>query len=131
MTLARLPVDKELTEQQKLASPYGLNVHSGEQDRPGSVPQSGNRLVPRVCLQLRLAAAGQGREWQIRRLAKFPKIVSAYLEAGAKCLPVIQKSIKHPEVVDGKVTGRIGPDRYWTGRSATSSSPFPRSRIGN
>ena len=30
MILARLPVPKDLTEQQKLASPYGLNVHSGE-----------------------------------------------------------------------------------------------------
>ena len=30
MTLAHLPAGKDLTEQQKLASPYGLNVHSGE-----------------------------------------------------------------------------------------------------
>ena len=30
LTLARLPVPRELSRQQKLASPYGLNVHSGE-----------------------------------------------------------------------------------------------------
>ena len=29
MIVARLPADRDLTEQQKLASPYGLNVHSG------------------------------------------------------------------------------------------------------
>ena len=57
----------------------------------------------------------------------YPKIVSAYLEAGAKCLPVIQKSITASATSsDGKVTGRIGPDRNWTREISGIITCLPR-----
>ena len=60
-----------------------------------------------------------------------PRSSQAYLEAGAECLPVIQQSIKPPEVVNGKVVGRIGPDRNWMREISSVILAFPRSRVGN
>ncbi len=56
----------------------------------------------------------------------YPKMVQAYMDAGAECLPVIQQSIKRPEVVNGKVVGRIGPDRNWTKEIASVIIAFPQ-----
>ena len=54
-----------------------------------------------------------------------PRSSAAYLAAGAKCLPVLQGSIKAPQVANGKVTGRIGPDRTWTREICNVINAFP------
>ena len=125
MTLARLPNDLDRTEKQKLASPYGLNVHSGEKIVLVPFHKAGIVWFREYAFSYDWLLRAKGENGRYAGWPDFPKIVSAYVEAGVKCLPVIQKSMSHPEIVNGKVTGRVGPDRYWTREISSIINAFP------
>ena len=58
-------------------------------------------------------------------MAQFPKIVSAYIGSGCQ-VPARDPEVDHASrVVDGKVNGRIGPDRYWTREINNIINAFP------
>ncbi len=126
MILARLPVPKHLTEQQKLASPYGLNVHSGEKIVLVPFRNAGIVWFREYAFNFDWLLRAKGKDASYAGWPYYPKIVQAYVDAGAECLPVIQQSIKRPEVVNGKVVGRIGPDRNWTKEIASVIIAFPQ-----
>jgi hypothetical protein len=126
MTLARLPLPRELTEQQKLASPYGLNVHSGEKVVLVPFRNAGIVWFREYAFSFDWLLRAKGKDNSYAGWPYYPKIVQAYMDAGAECLPVIQQSIKHPEVVNGKVVGRIGPDRNWTREISSVIIAFPQ-----
>ena len=126
MTLARLPVPRELSPQQKLASPYGLNVHSGERVVIAPFRDAGIVWFREYCFNFDWLLRAKGKDGSYAGWPYYPKIVQAYLAAGVECLPVIQQSIKPPEVVNGKVAGRIGPDRNWTKEIASVIIAFPQ-----
>jgi len=126
MTIARLPVPKELTRQQKLASPYGLNVHSGERVVLVPFRNAGIVWFREYAFNFDWLLRAKGKDNSYAGWPYFPKIVQAYIDAGAECLPVIQQSIKRPEVVDGKVVGRTGPDRNWMREISSVILAFPQ-----
>jgi hypothetical protein len=126
LTLARLPVPKELTEKQKLASPYGLNVHSGEKVVLVPFRNAGIVWFREYAFSFDWLLRAKGKDGSYAGWPYYPKIVQAYQDAGAECLPVIQQSIKRPEVADGKVVGRIGPDRNWMREIASIIIAFPQ-----
>jgi len=126
MTLARLPVPRELTEQQKLASPYGLNVHSGERVVLVPFRNAGIVWFREYAFSFDWLLRAKGKDNSYAGWPYYPKMVQAYLDAGAECLPVLQQSIKHPEVVNGKVVGRIGPDRNWMREISSVILAFPQ-----
>ena len=125
LVLAHLPQVKDLTEQQAVASPYGLNVHSG--DKVVLVPfrKAGIVWFREYAFSYDWLLRAKGVDGKYAGWPYYPKIVSAYKEAGAKCLPVLQKSITRPQTTDGKVTGRIGPDRTWTREICGIINAFP------
>lgn len=126
MTLARLPVPKELTKEQKLASPYGLNVHSGERVVLVPFRNAGIVWFREYAFNFDWVLRAKGKDNSYAGWPYYPKMVQAYLDAGAECLPVIQQSIKRPEVVNGKVVGRIGPDRNWIREISSLIVAFPQ-----
>ena len=126
LTLARLPVPRELSRQQKLASPYGLNVHSGEKVVLVPFRRAGIVWFREYAFSFDWLLRAKGKDGSYAGWPYYPKIVQAYQDAGAECLPVIQQSIKHPEVVDGKVVGRIGPDRNWMREISSVIIAFPQ-----
>ena len=126
MALARLPAGKHLTEPEKLASPYGLNVHSGSKIVVIPFKKAGLVWFREYAFAYDWVVRARGDDGKYGGWPYYPKIVGAYTDAGVKCLPVIQKSVEAPTVVGGKVTGRIGPDRQWTREIASLVMAFPQ-----
>ncbi len=126
MTLARLPAGRELSEPEKLASPYGLNVHSGSKIVIEPFRKAGLVWFREYAFAYDWLLRAKGEDGKYGGWPYYPKIVGAYAEAGVKCLPVLQKSVQPPEVVGGKVTGRIGPDRSWTREISSIILAFPQ-----
>jgi hypothetical protein len=126
MILAYLPAGKDLSEQQKLASPYGLNVHSGAKIALVPFRKAGIVWFREYAFSYDWLLRARGEDGRYAGWPNFPKIVSAYVDVGGKCLPVLQKSMQHPEVVNGKVAGRIGPDRIWTREISNIINAFPQ-----
>ena len=126
MTLARLPADKELTEPEKLASPYGLNVHSGSKIVINPFKKAGLIWFREYAFAYDWLLRAKGEDVKYAGWPYYPKIAGAYADAGVKCLPVIQKSVTPPEVAGGKVIGRLGPDRRWTREMASIVMAFPQ-----
>ena len=125
MTVARLPAERDLTEPQKLASPYGLNVHSGEKVTLVPFRKAGIVWFREYAFAYDWLLRARGDDGRYAGWPNYPAILAAYAAAGAKCLPVIQKSIQPPRVVNGQVTGRIGPDRNWTREICNVINAFP------
>ena len=123
--LARLPADRDLTDQQKLRSPYGLNVHSGEKVVLTPFRKAGIVWFREYAFSYDWLLRARGENGRYAGWPDFPKIVSAYVDAGAICLPVLQKSMERPRIVDGRVAGRVGPDRYWTREISNIINAFP------
>jgi lysophospholipase L1-like esterase len=126
MVLARLPVERNLTESEKLASPYGLNVHSGSKTVIQPFKKAGLVWFREYAFAYDWVVRARGEDGRYGGWPYYPKIVGAYTDAGVKCLPVIQKSVEAPAVVGGKVTGRIGPDRQWSREIASLVMAFPQ-----
>jgi hypothetical protein len=125
MLLAHLPPAQDLTAREATASPYGLNVHSG--DKAVLVPfrKAGIVWFREYAFSYDWLLRAKGEDGKYALWPNFPKIVAAYREAGARCLPVLQKSITRPAAVNGKVAGPIGPDRAWTREICGIINAFP------
>ena len=96
MTLARLPAGRDLSEQEKLASPYGLNVHSGAKIVLTPFRKAGIVWFREYAFSYDWLLRAKGEDGRYAGWPYYPKIVAAYVEAGAKCLPVLQGSIRRP-----------------------------------
>ena len=126
MSLAHLPAEQKLTEEQKLASPYGLNVHSGAKIVVNPYKKAGLVWFREYAFAYDWLLRAKGDDMKYAGWPYYPQIVNAYTDAGVKCLPVIQKSLTPPAVTGGKVTGRIGPDKTWTREIASVVMAFPQ-----
>jgi hypothetical protein len=127
VTLACLPPGRDLSEAEKRASPYGVNVNGGG-PRPAVVPFRKAGIV-----WFRDYAFGY--EWLLRAKGDdkkyagwpwYPAIMRRYAEAGAKVLPCLMKSLRPPQVKDGKAVGPLGPDREWTRQIVDIVQAFPQ-----
>ncbi|MCY3021020.1 MAG: hypothetical protein NTW87_18550 [Planctomycetota bacterium] len=127
MGFARQPAQRELTEAAKLATPYGLNFHGGNEKL---------RLEPfRAAGLVWFRDYAWAYDWLLRAKGAdkkyagwpfYPTMMQRYQDSGGKILACLMKSVTPPEVKDGKVTGRIGPDRAWAMEIADVISAFPQ-----
>ncbi len=124
LTFARLSPRRELTAAEKLASPYGLNVHNA-----GDWPLEPYRRAGVVWYRdyafnlewmRRARAGGDFSGWPY-----YPRIVERFEKAGVHLLPIFAFSIKAPPVENGKVT-QVGPDRQWKRDIAAALMAFPQ-----
>ena len=126
MTFARLPQGRDLSDVEKQASPYGVNVHGGGTRSP---------VVPfRKAGIVWFRDYAFGYDWLLRAKGEdkkyagwpwYPSIMRRYAEAGAKVLPCLMRSIRPPKVQDGKAVGPLGPDQAWTREIVDIVQTFP------
>jgi len=127
MTFARLPDYRELTEEQKRASPYGLNVHGGgETARLEPFRDAGLVWFRDYAFSWEWMLRAKGADKRYAGWPGYPVLVKRYEDLGVKLVPCLQGSIKPPEVKNGKAAGRIGPDRAWATELADILSAFPK-----
>ena len=126
MAFARLPAGRDLSEAEKQAAPYGVNVNGGG-DRPAIVPFRKAGIVW-------FRDYGFNYDWLLRAKGEdkkyagwpwYPPIMRRYADAGAKVLPCLQKAISPPKLKDGKADGPLGPDRAWTREIVDIVNAFP------
>ena len=126
MILAKLPPTRELTEAQKLTSPYGLNVHSGARTVIDPFKKAGIVWFREYSFQFDWLLRAKGWDGHYAGWPYYPRIVKAFDDAKVKLLPVLQHSITRPSVKDGKIDGPIGPNPQWTREIASVVMAFPQ-----
>jgi hypothetical protein len=126
MILACLPPGSELSGAEKLASPYGLNVHSGDKTVLVPFRKAGIVWFREYAFSYDWLLRARGDDGRYAGWPNYPRIVTAYLEAGGECLPVLQQSMRPPEPAAGKPAGRVGPDRQWTRNICNIINAFPQ-----
>jgi len=127
MVFARVPPWRDLSDAAKAASPYGVNVHGGnEKLRLEPFRAAGLVWFRDYAWSLEWLLRAKGDDKRYGGWPFYPKLLQRYQDAGVKVLPCLMKSVTPPEVKDGKVTGRIGPDRAWPREIADLLSAFPQ-----
>jgi hypothetical protein len=126
LAFAFVPPPRELTEVEKLLSPYGLNVHGGR-ERLAIEPFRKAGIVwfrdYAFGFETMLKAKGDGRfdgwPW-------YHQLLWRYRKSGAKVLACLQGAIKRPNLRDGKLSGEIGPNPEWRREMASIIASFPQ-----
>lgn len=117
---AVIPVPKELTEAEKDASPYGLNVHSFRAPMVSTFRKAGIIWYRDYAFSLQSVLQARGDDNRYAGWPYYPKIIRGYQENGVRLLPVFQKAIASP--VPG---GKPGPNATWTRDMAGIMTAFP------
>lgn len=109
LVLASIPKPRELTEAQKMASPYGMNIH-GAKDQFTIEPfkEAGIVWFRDYAFSYDWIVRAKGADASYAAWPYYPKLLQAYADAGVKLLPVNQGSIKRPTMT-GDQPDYIGP----------------------
>ena len=127
LVFARVPPAPGLTREQKLASPYGVNVHGGKALSPiEPFRKAGVVWFRDYAFNFPTLLKAKGGDKRYAGWPWYPQLVQRYADAGAMLLPCSQKAIRPPQVRDGKVVGHIGPDRAWIREVADVLGAFPQ-----
>ncbi len=126
MTYALLPEPRELTEAEKMASPYGLNHYGnvGMMIKPfrkaGIIWIRDYGFIRQRLLEAR-AQDGSFSRWPF-----FGQVLKEFEEADLKVMPVLQQTIIKPKLEDGKPVGPLGPDEEWVKLIGSLIRAFPQ-----
>lgn len=122
IAFAFIPPPRELTETEKLLSPYGLNVHGGRESLAIETFRKAGIVWFRdyaFGFETMKRARGDGRfdgwPW-------YHQLLWRYQKAGAKLLACLQGAIKRPK----NPPSEIGPDPNWRREVATIIAAFPQ-----
>lgn len=131
-TFARVPVLPELTEAQKLASPYGINYHGGGERLFETFKKAGFIWFRDYAFGLETMRRAKGPDHKYAGWPSYPAILADYDKLGLICLPVLF-TVEPPVIKDGKVV-KMGPDAQWIRDMADILISFPKLRyweLGN
>lgn len=127
LTCAKLPAQPPLSAEQKQRSPYGVNVNGGRSNlQLGSFRKAGIVWFRDYAFSLEWLQRARGENRQYEGWPWFPSILRRYSDAGALVLPCLMRSIRPPQIKDGRSAGRIGPDRQWVRDVADALLAFPQ-----
>ena len=127
MTLARVPPERNLSESEKRASPYGINVHgAGTNFVIEPFRKAGIVWFREYAFSYEWLLRAKGDDKKYAGWPWYPAIARKYAEAGVKVMPCLQKAVQPPEMKDGKPAGRIGPDRAWIREISDILLAFPQ-----
>lgn len=120
LALAYIPAWRDLSEQQKLDSPYGINVHGGGGDKLAidQFKKAGVVWFRDYAWNFDWLRRARGADGQYTGWPNFQQLVQKYVDAEVMLLPCLQQAMRIPEMTDGEVTGPIGPDTEWMRRLA-------------
>ena len=126
LAFAFIPPPRELTETEKLISPYGLNVHGGREKLAIETFRKSGIVWFRdyaFGFETMKQAKGDGRfdgwPW-------YHQLLWRYQKAGAKLLACLQGAIRRPKTQDGRLSSDIGPGPAWRQEVATIIAAFPQ-----
>jgi len=115
-----VPVPQELTEAEKDASPYGLNVHSFRAPMVPTFRKAGIIWYRDYAFSLESVLRARGDDNKYAGWPNYPKVLRQYEDNGVRVLPVFQRSIAPPAP-----GGKPGPSRAWTRDMAGIMAAFP------
>jgi len=121
---AVIPVAKELTDAEKDASPYGLNVLSARQSMVSTFRQAGIVWFRDYGFNYEWMVRAKGEDNRYAGWPWYPKIVRDYENNGARVLANLQTSMRPPS----GTSSAVGPDRAWTKEIVGMLLAFPSLR---
>ncbi|BCM92605.1 hypothetical protein IAD21_04487 [Abditibacteriota bacterium] len=119
---ALIPVARPLSDAEKDASPYGLNVLSARQPMPETFRKAGIVWFRDYGFNYDWMVRAKGADHSYGGWPWYPKIVKAYDNSGARVLADLQSAI-HPPSGD-----KVGPDLSWTRELVGIETAFPSLR---
>ena len=125
LRLASIPAPRKLSEEQKLASPYGLNYHAGNGVMAVPFAEAGVVWFREYAFQWDWLDRARGEDNRYNGWPFFQNIAKAYRDAGVIMMPVFQKSIPLPSVENGKVVGATPPSPEWVRKMSSIILAFP------
>ncbi len=127
LVCAKLPEQPRLSAEQKLRSPYGVNVNGGRANlQLEPFRQAGIVWFRDYAFSLEWLRRARGENRQYEGWPWFPSILRRYADSGALVLPCLMRSIQPPQIKDGQAAGQIGPDRQWIRDVADALLAFPQ-----
>lgn len=117
---AVIPVAKNLTDAEKDASPYGLNVLSARQSMVSTFRQAGIVWFRDYGFNYEWMVRAKGTDNRYAGWPWYPKIVRDYENNGARVLANMQTAMRPPVSAGGP-----GPDRAWTKELVGMLLAFP------
>ncbi len=121
---AVIPVAKALTDAEKDASPYGLNVLSARQSMVSTFRQAGIVWFRDYGFNYEWMVRAKGDDNRYAGWPWYPKIVRDYENNGARVLANLQTSMRPPS----PASSTVGPDRAWTKEIIGMLMAFPSLR---
>ncbi len=125
LRFAKAPKPHDLTVEQKLASPYGMNYHAGHGLFLTPFREAGIVWFRDYAFTWSWLKRAKGANHNFAGWPGYPGIMQTYRDAGAMVMPVLVRSIPKTEIVEGKVENNIPADREWTSHLADVLSGFP------
>lgn len=127
LSLARVPIQPELTEAERTSSPYGLNYHGGGERLFAAFKKSGLYWYRDYAFGLDLMRRAKGTDRRYNGWPFYPAILHDYEQLGLMVLPVLH-AIETPVIKDGKIL-KMSPDRKWIDDLADILITFPQIRF--
>jgi hypothetical protein len=132
---AVIPVAWELTDAEKDASPYGLNVLSARQSMVSTFRQAGIVWFRDYGFNYEWMVRARGEDNRYAGWPWYPKIVRDYESNGARVLANLQTSLRPPVAGGGSLNqpaatsgSKLGPNREWTKELVGMLLAFPSLR---
>ncbi|WP_309383224.1 sugar-binding protein [Cerasicoccus frondis] len=126
LIFAEAPKPHDLTEAEKLASPYGMNVHGAQGLFITPFRNAGIVWFRDYVFNFHWLERAKKNNRNFSGWPGYPGIVQTYKDEGAMVLPVLAHSIPRPKIVDGEVQGNPPPDRAWVAHLAEVLEGFPQ-----
>ncbi len=125
LAFAVLPPPRPLTEEQKVTSPYGLNVHGGREGfDPEPFRKAGIVWFRDYAFQFEAMKQARG-DGKFDGWPWYHQLLWHYEQVGAKVLACLQGAIPRPKQ-DGKTKQPLGPTPEWRRDLASFLLAFPQ-----
>jgi hypothetical protein len=127
VTFAHLPPPHTLSDRDKQASPYGINVNGGRANATVEpFRRAGIVWFRDYAFSYDWLLRAKGDDRRYAGWPWYPTIMQRYEAAGVKVLPCLMKSIAPPTGKPGQAGSRMGPDRAWVRNIADIVNSFPQ-----
>lgn len=125
MKLAYLPKPADLTEQQKIDSPYGMNVHGGRNRMIQTFRDAGMVWFRDYAFNFKWMVKAKGDDKKYTAWPWYPPMVKEYDDAGAMLLACHAAGIATFKDTGATSADQIKPDLNWTRELVDMVLAFP------
>lgn len=123
ITFAKVPNQKDPSEEEKRVSPYGINYHGGGVHLFKPFKKAGIYWFRDYAFNLDYLRKAKGPDRKYSSWPGIPTLIRDYADVGVNVLPVLE-AISKPVIKDGKVVS-MGPDEKWIRDVADIMITFP------